>query len=146
MVQSKKSKFSKRRGSKTFGHGSMKKQRGKGNIGGKGKSGAGKRSSSKKPTYQTGVTGYYGKHGFTNQNPNPVNVINLKLIEDNFENLVKQEFIKENDGFFEINLAEMGFDKLLGNQELSRKYKIFVKSTSKKASLRVTEAGGEIVN
>lgn len=144
MVQAKKSNYSKRRGSHTYGYGSKKKQRGKGNIGGSGASGHGKRSASKKPSYQ--AKGYLGKHGFVNNNPSPISVINLKLIEDNFDNLIFKELIVEKDGFFEINLTEMGFDKLLGNCEVNRKYKITVKSTSKKSKERIESAGGEIVN
>jgi len=144
MVQAKKSIHSSKRGSQTYGYGSKKKQRGKGNKGGSGDSGQGKRSAAKKPSYQ--AKNYLGKQGFVNQKPELINVINLKLIEDNFDNLLNQEYIVEKDGFFEINLTDMGFEKLLGNCETTKKYKIVVKYTSKKSKERIESVGGEIVN
>lgn len=144
MVQAKKSNRSSMRGTQTYGYGSKKKQRGKGNHGGSGDSGQGKRSAAKKPSYQ--AKGYLGKQGFVNQKPISINVVNLKLIEDNFDNLLNKELIIEKDGFFEINLTNMGFDKLLGNCETTRKYKITVKFTSKKSKERIESVGGQIIN
>jgi large subunit ribosomal protein L15 len=50
MTTHRRKKNVKQRGSKTHGWGSMKKHRGAGNRGGRGKAGTGKRGDQKKPT------------------------------------------------------------------------------------------------
>ena len=66
----KRKKVTKQRGSKTHGWGSMKKHRGAGNRGGRGKAGTGKRADTKKPTIINlfGAKGYFGKKGFLQNN------------------------------------------------------------------------------
>ncbi len=56
----------------THGYGSMKKNRGAGNRGGRGLAGTGKRGDANKQTYQANKK-YFGKHGFTSK------VFNLRL-------------------------------------------------------------------
>ena len=44
----------------------------------------------------------------------------------------------------EINLTELGYDKLLGTGTLNKKYIIQVKSFTKKAKEKIEKAGGQI--
>ena len=124
------------RGSKTHGWGSMKKHRGAGNRGGKGKAGTGKRADTKKPTIINlfGNT-YFGKTGFTSKCRKRVNSINLSEIQVMYE---KGE-IKNN-----VDLKEMGYDKLLGSGLIKEKFDIKVDSASKKAIEKVKKAGGTV--
>ena len=48
-------------------------------------------------------------------------------------------------GKAELNLAGLGYGKLLGEGEVKRSYKILIPSYSKSAQEKVEKAGGEIV-
>ena len=70
----KRKKAGRYRGSKTHGCGSMKKRRGKGNKGGAGNSGSGKRGDQKKPSFWKEIG---GRHGFISKTPNKISTITL---------------------------------------------------------------------
>lgn len=130
-----KRKKSKRlRGSKTHGWGAMKKHRGAGNRGGRGKAGTGKRADTKKPTIINlfGARGYFGKKGFKRPQKTikPKSTINL-------EQLNKLEKA-------DINLTEKNIDKLLGKGKITKKFNIIVKQFSKKAKEKIEKLGGTI--
>ena len=128
----KRKKSNRMRGTKTHGHGSKKKWRGAGNRGGRGMAGSGKRADQKK-TYILRYYGtkYFGKHGFHSINKKTINIINL----DELNNLDKEE----------INLKELGYDKLLGRGNISKKIKVHVRYASKSAIEKIKEKGGEVV-
>jgi len=129
----KRKKNVRQRGSKTHGWGSMKKHRGAGNRGGRGMAGSGKRADQKKPTIikEYGLQNYFGKHGFKR----PQKVIH------------KKKTINVGDLNFdmqEVNLQEIGYDKLLGKGKPNKKYKIKVKFCSEKAKEKIETSGGEV--
>ena len=125
----KRSKSSRHRGSHTHGGGAMKKRRGAGSRGGRGNAGSGKRGDVKKPSYWKDKN-YFGKQGFSPINKKVVNAINLSDL-DKYEG--------------EVNLKEMGYHKLLGAGNLTKKLTIKVDYASKKAVEKVESAGGKVL-
>ena len=134
MAVNKRKKNSRQRGSKTHGWGAMKKHRGAGNRGGRGKAGSGKRSDQLKPTIikHFGLDNYFGKFGFKR----PQKIIK-KIRTINVGDLNK---LNKTD----INLTELGFNKLLGEGKVSKKYNITVSSCSKLAKEKIEKLGGSI--
>src|SRR3989338_4865093 len=128
MAINKRKKNSRQRGSKTHGWGAMKKHRGAGNRGGRGKAGSGKRSDQLKPT----IINYFGKFGF--KRPQKI-IKKIKII--NVGDLSK---LNKTD----INLIELGFNKLLGEGKVSKKYNITISSCSKLAKEKIEKLGGSI--
>lgn len=140
MVTFKRKKVRKYRGSKTHGGGSMKKRRGAGNRGGRGKAGSGKRADQKKQTILKKYGNkYFGKRGFELKKKKiiSINIHQLeKLIEKNSIKKVKDTYI--------INLNELKYNKLLGSGKVSHKYDITISSCSKKAKEKIEKSGGKI--
>jgi large subunit ribosomal protein L15 len=119
------------RGSKTHGGGAMKKRRGKGNKGGRGRAGSGKRADQTKPSHWSAP--YFGKKGFHSRS-RPSKVINI--LDLDLKNLGKEE-----QGFTKIDLK--GF-KLLGKGKAKKKYAITVDKASAKAAAKIKAAGGSL--
>lgn len=141
MVKFKRKKVVKMRGSKTHGGGSMKKRRGAGNRGGRGNAGSGKRGDSKKQSFQTkGIKP--GKRGFKKKGlQKPVVSINVGELERVLPRWVEAGKVKGN----EINLTQLGFDKLLGSGTLKSKVTVVVASATERAVSKVEGAGGKVV-
>src|SRR3989338_7999923 len=142
MTVNKRKKFSRYRASMTHGKGSKKKRRGSGNTGGVGKSGSGKRSDSKKPSNWKEKR-YFGKYGFVSKRKKNINAINIGYIDANLNRLV--DTVKQENGFYSIDLEKLGFNKLLSNGRASNKYRITVQNASKKAIEKIKASGGEVV-
>ena len=142
MTVNKRKKFSRYRASMTHGKGSKKKRRGSGNIGGVGKAGSGKRSDSKKPSNWKEKR-YFGKYGFVSKRKKNINAINIGYIDANLNRLV--DTVKQENGFYSIDLEKLGFNKLLSNGRASNKYRITVQNASKKAIEKIKASGGEVV-
>ena len=134
MAVNKRKKNSRQRGSKTHGWGAMKKHRGAGNRGGRGMSGSGKRSDQLKPSIikKYGLQSYFGKHGF--KRPQKVRT---RIRAINISDLIK---FKAQD----VNLNELGYNKLLGSGSVNKKYNIIIASCSKTAKEKIENAGGSI--
>ena len=135
----KKSKKSPRQmGSRTHGHGAMK--RGSGHRGGVGMAGTGKRADQKKSmiTAKYGNK-YFGKQGITSRGTErDIRLrINIGQIDLNLEKYGKKVGDK-----WEINL---GSYKILGNGEVKNKLIIKAFEASKSAIEKVKKAGGEII-
>ncbi len=117
-----KDKTKKYRGLTTHGRGSRKKGRGKGEKGGSGLGGSKHKH----------LKGNWGKHGFTfhgvSHGNKVLNVGDLIRFEDK-----------------EINLTEMGYDKLLGSGNISKPVKVIVPYATEKAVEKVKAAGGEVI-
>ncbi len=144
MTVNRRKKDVKQRGSHTHGWGSKKKHRGSGNRGGKGMAGTGKRSDAKKPSIWKQDPPYFGKHGFTSR-LNVVDTVNVEYLDQNAEKLVKNSLAKMQDGSYMMDLAELGFEKLLGKGRVTKKLIIKAASASPKAIEIVKAAGGEVV-
>lgn len=136
------------RGSMTHGWGAKKKHRGSGNRGGFGKAGSGKRADQKKPTIinEYGLQNYFGKHGFRiHPVKQKIKAVNLDYLESNLDNLIKDKLAKKEDNHYLINLADLGYDKLLGSGKITKKFKITAKFSSSKAIQKIEGSGGEVI-
>lgn len=140
-------KVRKQRGFRTYGWGHPKKHRGSGSRGGVGKAGRGKKGSHKKTLYYNLGYGYVGwKSGFTNPTgSSSVKTINLKEIENNLHNYVEKKIAKETKGIIELDVSQLGCQKVLGSGNLKTKMKITAKSFSSGAAEKIKAAGGETV-
>src|SRR3989338_5155326 len=137
MPTRKRKKNSRQRASQTHGWGAKKKHRGKGNKGGSGMSGTGKRADSRKPSIWKD-TKYFGKYGFTSKGiKKEINTINVGQIET--------ELARRNIKDSSIDLGKIGYNKLLGGGDLNSKLSITVEMASGKAVEKVKAAGGEVI-
>mgnify|MGYP001616238735 CR=1 FL=1 len=134
MTVNKRKRLVRFRGSKTHGWGSMKKHRGAGNRGGRGMAGTGKRADQKKPTIikEFGYKNYFGRHGF--KRPQKI-LKEIRVINVGDLNYEKKD----------VNLTEIGYDKLLGKGKPDKGYNVIIKSFSTLAKEKIEKAGGSIV-
>jgi len=133
MPINKRKKNTRQKGSHTCGWGSKKKHRKAGNRGGRGMSGTGKRSDHKKTMILKKFGHeYFGKSGF--RRPQHTKVV-LKTI-----NLIDLNKFKETN----IDLTNLGYDKLLGKGQINKKVTVKVESFSKSAKEKIEKAGGQI--
>jgi large subunit ribosomal protein L15 len=128
MARTKTKKF---RGSMTHGKG-KKAGRGAGLRGGRGNAGLNKHKVMYMNKY---MPDHFGRHGF--KRPQSIlkedKTINVGEIEEKFP------------GKKDINLTELGYDKLLGAGRIKGKLKITVDSASEKAVEKIEEQGGKII-
>ena len=119
-------KITRQRGGKWHGWGAKKKHRGKGSRGGKGYGGSSKHKRSYIYTYEPGHFGHKGFHSFKKKGK-AVNVGDL-----------------EKFGKGEINLTELGYEKLLSKGIVSSPLIIKVSKFSQRAKEKIEAAGGKI--
>jgi large subunit ribosomal protein L15 len=130
------------RGSKTHGWGAMKKHRGAGHRGGRGNAGSGKRGDAKKPSYWKDMS-RYGKHGFHHRRP-LVRAINVGQLASGIDSLVAHG--RASGGkTFAVDLAAIGYGRLLGGGVVTRPIEITVAVASARAIEKVAAAGGKVV-
>ena len=138
----KKKKVTKKRASTYHGFGrGASHHKGGGNRGGRGRAGSGKRADAKKPSFWKQPV---GKHGFTSKTRFIINPINLELIQKNLHSWVEQGKAVKNAGSYSVELAKLGYNKLLGNGEIKEKITIITDFASKNAIVKVKAAGGEV--
>lgn len=137
-------KFSRQRGSHTHGGGAKKKRRGAGSRGGRGMAGTGAKGDAKKPCIWKDKD-YFGKHGFFKFNAPVVKAVNLHFFEQHLDKLVAQGFVEKKGDVFIIDVKKIGFSKVLGYGQLSKKLQITAGSFSKKAEQRIKDAGGKVI-
>ena len=150
VVRKHKKKVQKMRGSRTHGYGAGKKHRGAGHRGGRGNAGwGGKYKDTKQPSLIKKIHLHYLPKKYRKPMRPPIqteyNPVNIEYLEEYFDKLKNQNLIKEEDGYFVVNLAELGFNKLLARGNPTRKWKIITKFVSEKAKAKIEEAGGEVV-
>jgi large subunit ribosomal protein L15 len=137
MPDNKRKKATRFRAKTTHGYGSMKKNRGAGNRGGRGMAGSGKRADQKKPSILKKYgPSYFGKKGFNR----PQSIVKKPIIL----NLSEIDKLAKKEGTNYIFDASK-YDKILGTGKLTKKIKITSKSFSKAALEKIKEAGGEAV-
>ena len=137
MPVNKRKKSTRFRAKTTHGYGSMKKNRGAGNRGGRGMAGSGKRADQKKPSILKKYgPSYFGKKGFNRPQGmvKKLKILNLSEIDQNAK--------KEGTGYI---FDGSKYDKILGTGKLTKKIKITSRSFSKAALEKIKEAGGEAV-
>jgi large subunit ribosomal protein L15 len=143
MVVNKRKKNARQRGSTTHGYGSMKKNRGAGNRGGRGNAGSGKRGDSTKPCFWK--KRHFGKFGFKSKGvKRRINAVSIRYLEENLDSLLNKKLIYREGGFYIVDMEKLGFNKLLSEGRVSSKFKINVPYASKKAVEKIKDSGGEV--
>jgi len=129
--------------SRTHGRG-KKGGRGKGLRGGRGNAGLHKHRFL---TYIKYMPGHFGRHGF--KRPQKVVAmpitINVCDIDEKLDDMLMEGTAKMEDGIVILDLAGMGYDKLLGKGRIGRPCRITVDAASPGAARKIEEAGGELV-
>ena len=145
MTVHKRRKNRKQRGSKTHGSGiGSKHNKGSGNRGGCGMAGTGKRGDQKKPSIWKDDK-YFGKFGFISKSRMPKTCgIDIKTIEDRLDKLVKEGIVKFQDGSYNLNLEDLGHNKLLGAGKATKKLIITTDFAAEKAVEKIKKAGGDV--
>ncbi len=123
-------KIRKTRGSRTQGYGRIGQHRDSGSKGAR-KVGRHKHLWS---LVVTSEPNYFGKHGFTS--PKSLHT------KTNTINLGKLDQLSQGP---EINLAELGYTKLLGSGKITKPLTIQIASCSKSAAEKIKQAGGKII-
>ncbi|HLD40063.1 MAG TPA: uL15 family ribosomal protein [Candidatus Nanoarchaeia archaeon] len=145
MVTYKRKKVGKYRGGSTHGGGARKKRRGAGSRGGRGNAGSGKRAGHMRMRYVK-AGHILGKHGFTSKNVSVVKAVNLSYFtSDRVAKLVKQGKAHKEGNVYAIDLAALGYNKLLGTGTTPVKLKLTVESSSASAAEKIAAAGGEVI-
>ncbi len=144
MVVNKRKKNSRQRGSHTHGWGEKKKHRGAGNRGGRGRAGSGKRADQNKPSYWN--ERYFGKRGFKKKGiRKDIKPVNIIFFEGRVDELLSKKQIKKENDFYVIDLSEFGFNKLLSQGRVTKKFRIKAKLASSNAVEAIKKAGGEVI-
>lgn len=128
------------RGTRTCGWGLC--HRGKGNKGGVGRAGGGKKADCKKFHFDPAE---FGKHGFKSKGTVEEKAISLKTIEEKLQNWENSKLIEKKDNAYSVDLGKLGYNKLLSEGNLTKKLKITVKKASVNAIEKLKKAGCELV-
>jgi large subunit ribosomal protein L15 len=123
-------KVSRMRGSRTHGYGSPKKHRGKGSRGGRGMAGSEKHRKTYLLKYRPG---YAGKSGFKPKTGKKLKCVNLRELQRMAGSAKK------------IDVAAMGYDKVLGTGEVKAKLDVKADYFSASAKRKIEKAGGKAV-
>ncbi|MEM5872284.1 MAG: uL15m family ribosomal protein [Candidatus Aenigmatarchaeota archaeon] len=134
MVVRFKKKIRKKRGTRTCGYGSHKKHRGGGSRGGRGKAGLLKHKKSWMLKYEPD---HFGKRGFKvpKKAKKEIKAITLRDLDILAKKLNKTE----------INLSELGFDKVLSTGNLTQALTIKAKKFTENAKKKIEEVGGKAI-
>ncbi len=137
-------KFQKMRGTRTCGAGSHKKNRGKGNRGGRGMAGTHK---GKWTWVVKNAPNYFGREkGFKMPNPERSTIINLHELDERIEELISEGLAKKKGDKVEIDITDINCDKVLGKGKITKPLIVKAPSFSGIAKRKIEEAGGEAVS
>lgn len=134
MVVRRRKRITKLRGSRTQGFGSHKKHRGSGSRGGRGKAGMKKH---KKSWMLKNEPDHFGRRGFKvpAKAKKQIMAITLKDID------ILAKKLKKN----EINISELGYDKVISTGKLTQPLTITAKKFVEKAKKKIEESGGKVI-
>jgi large subunit ribosomal protein L15 len=137
-------KIRKMRGSRTIGGGCSKKRRGAGHRGGRGNAGLHKSKWTWTVKYDPK---HFGKYGFKRPQRSILkfNPVNLDYLDEKSEELVQQGLAQKKDNAIEIDVTDLGYNKVLGKGKLNRPLIIKSPKFSSSAVQKIEEAGGETV-
>jgi large subunit ribosomal protein L15 len=130
----------KRRGYRVHGYGRTGQHRGSGQKGGFGKAGRkpGKHEYSWILRYDPD---YFGKHGFRRPNKKEFNEISLLEISQYADKWLKEGFANLKDGYLEVDLSKLGYNKVVAGGELKGKFIIKALAFSDAALKKIKESG-----
>jgi len=124
------------------------KRRGKGNKGGRGRAGSGKKGAQKK-TYFMRKGGGIGKEKLKSKVAKKIakeiKLINIGEIDDKIQDLLSKKLAKKVGDSYEINIGELGYDKVGGKGKIRNKLIVHAKIFSKKAIEKIEKTGGKAI-
>jgi len=137
-------KIRKMRGSRTVGGGCSKKRRGAGHRGGRGNAGLHKSKWTWTVKYDPE---HFGKYGFKRPQRSILkfNHVNIDYLDEKSEDLVKQGLAQKKDNAIEIDVTDLGYNKVLGKGRVNRPLIIKSPKFSSSAVWKIEEAGGEVI-
>lgn len=141
----KRNKRSRLRGRKTAGYGYRKKHKGgKGETGGRGMAGTGKRAGHKIMWVFKYAPDYFGKRGFASIKKIKIklNVINLDEIEEKIPKFLEKGIAKKTNEGIEVNLLRY---KVLGRGNLQTKIILKAFGVSSEAKKKIEATGGKVI-
>lgn len=137
-MATRKRKIRRQRGSRTHGWGVSGQHRDSGMRGGRGNAGRFKHKKTKTSKYKPP-----GKSCFKN----PTTPIKMGIINvGELDRLVKPIDDQEKKIQIDLNLASLGYNKLLGKGLIKIPLNVKVEKTSKSAAKKITDAGGSITS
>ena len=142
MVVQKAKKVTKYRAHTTHGGGHRKKRRGAGSRGGRGNAGSGKRAGQKK----AGLSTKLGKTGFTSKTIGSKAVALRFFTLKTLNKLVEKQLVTMDKEIYVVDLAKLGYQKLLSTGNVAIKLRITVDQFTPRAEEKVKAAGGEVVS
>jgi len=132
------------RGSRTCGWGRVGQHRKSGSRGGFGRAGLHKHKWTWTVKY---APDYFGKHGFRcPTGRGEVKTINLRQLSELVEELLAEGKLKPGEnGKIEVDLSQLGFEKLLGEGRVTRPLLVKAEDFSEEAERKLAEAGGQAI-
>ncbi len=136
-------KTRKYRGSRTHGWGQIGQHRKHGMRGGYGMAGGHKHKWTQIVKY---APKYFLKKGFLSHTGiGELSVLNIGQLNEIVEELIRKNMLEMENDKFTINLADLGFDKLLGEGVVSKPLLVKVERYSKLAEKKIQTAGGQLI-
>ncbi len=149
-----KRKIRKFRGSRVCGYGRVGQHRKTGQRAGRGKTTQWKKAMKSYYLKQKEL-GFpdpdwdFGKKGFKRPQDtvrlSKVNTMNIKELDQSIESLVLSNKAKKSGNTFEINLAELNVQKILGRGSITKAVNVSVNRASKQAQQKIEAAGGKVI-
>jgi large subunit ribosomal protein L15 len=131
-------KVRRQRGSRTHGWGQVGQHRSTGHKGGHGKAGLHKHHWTRTVLLDRNP---FGEKGFVS----PTRKVTKKWANVGDLDNMFPRYGKVEEGKNVIDLASLGYDKLLGAGKVSSKYSVIVRAVAEGAKAKVEAAGGEVV-
>ncbi len=139
-------KKSRRPRSRTHSWGFGKRHRGKGNRGGAGESGTGKRGQHNVSYYYAKGIKPLGRRGIrvSRRDIQEDRTINISDLDIRLEKFMADKKIKKENDVYVVDLNSIGYDKVLGSGVVTHKIKLAGKASAG-AIEKIKAAGGEVV-
>ena len=135
-------KIRKLRGSRTCGWGIQGQHRRHGMIGGHGKAGIHKHKWVPPALKFLGKTGFKPPSSLRRR----INVINIGGLDELVNTLLASKKLTKEQGKIVVNLAELGYDKLLGEGKVTKPLIVKASAFSEVAAKKIKESGGQVIN
>ncbi len=136
-------KTRKLRGSRTHGWGQVGQHRKHGMKGGRGKAGGHKHKWTYIVKYEPD---YFSRRGFRcPTGRGELKTINLGELDELVDRLVEENKLNMEEGKYVVDLEKLGYEKLLGEGEISKPLVVKTKFYSKLAEKKIQDVGGQLV-
>ena len=105
--------------------------------------GTGKRGDAFKPSIWDEK--YFGKTGFIKKSKTKeLTPINISYLEAHLKRFISEKKISEENGVYVVDADALGF-KILGDGQVTKKFKITASAITNKAKEKIENAGGQVI-